>query len=73
MLASKQTFMSLLYVFSHYDFCVRIDHKTCLTKPKQSLPEGLDTLVGPRGSQVSGGQKQRLAIAKALLRNPKIL
>ncbi|KAL2167884.1 hypothetical protein VTG60DRAFT_671 [Thermothelomyces hinnuleus] len=38
-----------------------------------SLPEGLNTLVGSRGNRVSGGQKQRLAIAKALLRNPKIL
>lgn len=37
------------------------------------LPEGLGTLMGPRGSQVSRGQKQRLAIVKALLRYPKIL
>lgn len=37
------------------------------------MPDGLDTLMGPRGGQVSGGQKQRLAIARALLRRPKIL
>ncbi|KJR86139.1 ATP-binding protein cassette, subfamily B (MDR/TAP), member 1 [Sporothrix schenckii 1099-18] len=38
-----------------------------------SLPEGINTRIGPRGSQVSGGQKQRLALARALLRNPKVL
>ena len=37
------------------------------------LPEGLDTLVGPRGSALSGGQRQRVAIARALLRNTPVL
>ncbi|MEO6413481.1 MAG: ABC transporter ATP-binding protein [Pedococcus sp.] len=37
------------------------------------LPEGLDTMVGARGHRFSGGEKQRLAIARTLLRDPKVL
>lgn len=37
------------------------------------LPEGLDTLVGPRGQALSGGQRQRVVIARALLRDTPIL
>ncbi|KAK6373542.1 hypothetical protein LTS17_008034 [Exophiala oligosperma] len=37
------------------------------------LPQGLDTLCGTNGSQLSGGQKHRLAIARALVRKPRLL
>src|SRR3954465_15070700 len=37
------------------------------------LPAGYDTVVGARGHRFSGGEKQRLAIARTLLRNPRIL
>jgi ATP-binding cassette subfamily B protein len=39
----------------------------------QSLPNGLDTVVGERGHRLSGGEKQRLAIARLLLKQPSVV
>jgi len=44
-----------------------------LTKFVNSLPEGIDTMVGERGLKLSGGEKQRVAIARTILKNPQIL
>ena len=38
-----------------------------------SLPDGFDTVVGERGHRFSGGEQQRLAIARTILRNPPVL
>jgi ATP-binding cassette subfamily B protein len=39
----------------------------------ESLPDGYDTVVGERGYRFSGGEKQRLAIARTMLRDPRVL
>jgi len=39
----------------------------------ESLPNGLDTMVGERGHRLSGGEKQRLAIARLLLKSPAVV
>lgn len=44
-----------------------------LTKWIENLPDGLDTNVGERGNQVSGGQAQRIQIARALCKNASII
>lgn len=39
----------------------------------REMPEGLDTVIGGRGTRISGGQRQRLALARAFLKNSRIL
>jgi len=49
---------------------VRLAH---LDRFIEQLPQGLDTLVGERGLKLSGGEKQRVAIARTILKDPAIL
>jgi ATP-binding cassette subfamily B protein len=49
-----------------------LDHAQCSALLAR-LPQGLDTIVGEAGAKLSGGERQRLSIARALLREPRLL
>lgn len=56
-----------------YEECVRACKLACADEFIQKFPEGYETHIEQGGTNVSGGQKQRLCIARAILKNPKIL
>lgn len=53
--------------------CIRVCRLACADEFIERMPEGYHTYIEQGGSNVSGGQKQRLCIARALLKKPKIL
>jgi ABC-type multidrug transport system fused ATPase/permease subunit len=56
-----------------WDDVVQLCEKTHVHAFVQHLPEGYETAVGSRGVKLSGGEKQRIALTRMLLRDPKIL
>ena len=57
----------------NYSFIRKVAKTACLDQYINSLPNGYETIVGERGINMSGGQRQRLAIARALYKNPQLL
>jgi len=53
--------------------CMEVLHKAACQSLLARAPEGLNTVIGEGGVKVSGGEKQRLSIARALLRRPNLL
>lgn len=66
-------------IYRYGDFSASADEIESAARAAQmhdritSFPDGYDTKVGERGVRLSGGEKQRVAIARTLLKNPPIL
>jgi ABC-type transport system involved in Fe-S cluster assembly fused permease/ATPase subunit len=56
-----------------HDDIVAAARAACIHDFIETLPDGYDTMVGERGLKLSGGEKQRVAIARTVLKNPAIL
>lgn len=81
-LVSQDTFLfnasireNLLYGLNHVDndYLQEIIAKARLHNLLEKAPQGLDTIIGDRGIKMSGGEKQRLAIARAMMKKADIL
>lgn len=66
---------NITYGLPHYkeEDLMQVVEMANITEFIKDLPNGLDTDVGENGGKLSGGQKQRVTIARALIRNPRIL
>ena len=53
--------------------CIEACRQACADEFISAMPEGYNTVIEQGGANLSGGQKQRLCIARALLKNPKVL
>ena len=59
--------------YATYGECVEACRQACADEFIREMPDGYETVIDQGGTNVSGGQRQRLCIARALLKRPKVL